>query len=202
MKTIIRSGKVEMAAGDSGVLYTDNWVDEHTEAVSSCISQPKGQRHRSFLPLDRKARAVKVVRSLDITSRYTKAKILQTNFLISDLQTAFLHHGEKTWKKPWYIRQTSEQRLQSSLKRIQKMMTIMGKESLGRRGMLTKYPGPLPHSAVLQKSQHSVGHHWTRRFSPLIPVTLSVSSLASSWTKQFVLLHLSCHKGFYKNCSA
>ena len=93
-----------------------------------------------------------MVRSLDITRRYAEAKILQKNFVIPDLQTEFLHpEKKKHGRSPNISGKTLEQRLKSSLKKIQRM-TIMGKESLGRRGMLTKYPGPLPYLAVLQKS--------------------------------------------------
>lgn len=139
-----------------------------------------------------------MVRSLDITRRYPETKILPTNFLIPDLQIVL---GEKHGRSPGVSGKTLQQSLGSSLKRIQRTMSIMGKESLSKRGLL-KYPGPLPHLAVLQKSYHSVGHPWTRRRFPPMPVTLNLSSFAPSWTKEFMALHLSCHKGFYKNCSA
>lgn len=95
---------------------------------------------------------------------------------------------------------TLEQRFESSLKRTQWMMTVMGKELLGRRGMLTGYPQPLTQLAVLQKSLHWVSHHLTRRLLPPMPVTQTLSSLAPSWIKELVPLHLSWHRNEELQC--
>lgn len=48
LKTIMKLEKVDTAARESCPLYIDKWDEEHTEAMSTCINQPKWQEAQKF----------------------------------------------------------------------------------------------------------------------------------------------------------